>query len=123
RDQLLRASPGGAGRNRTLGVEKLAAIRVPLPPLDEQRRIVARIEELVAKVGEARGLRAQAMKEVEVVRASAANDLFSDANMKGVPVIELEHIAEIRAGVTLGRKLVGETIRLPYLRVANVQDG
>lgn len=97
--------------------------KIPLPPLDEQRHIVARIEELAAKVEEARGLRTQAMEEVEAVRASAANDLFSDANMKGVPVIELEHIAEIRAGVTLGRKLVGETIRLPYLRVANVQDG
>ncbi|MBO1358985.1 restriction endonuclease subunit S [Acetobacter sacchari] len=58
RDQLLRASPGGAGRNRTLGVEKLAAIHVPLPPLDEQRRIVARIEELAAKVAEAQNLRA-----------------------------------------------------------------
>lgn len=56
RDQLLRASPGGAGRNRTLGVKKLAAIRVPLPPLDEQRRIVARIDELAAKVEEARNL-------------------------------------------------------------------
>lgn len=99
------------------------ALKIPLPPLDEQRRIVSRIEELAAKVGEARGLRTQAMKEVDAVRASAANDLFSDTNMKGVPVIELEHIAEIRAGVTLGRKLIGETIRLPYLRVANVQDG
>src|SRR5712675_1763698 len=28
RDRLLRASPGGAGRNRTLGVEKLGAIDV-----------------------------------------------------------------------------------------------
>lgn len=30
---------------------------IPLPPLDEQRRIVARIEELAAKIEEARGLR------------------------------------------------------------------
>jgi type I restriction enzyme, S subunit len=43
--------------------------------------------------------------------------------MKGVPVIALGHVAEIQAGVTLGRKLVGRTVRLPYLRVANVQDG
>ncbi len=27
------ASPGGAGRNRTLGLEKLMAIEVPMPPL------------------------------------------------------------------------------------------
>lgn len=31
------ASPGGAGRNRTLGLEKLMAIEVPIPPLTEQQ--------------------------------------------------------------------------------------
>jgi len=120
--QCEQKSQGTSGQNR-IKPERFLDVEIPLPPLDEQRRIVARIEELAAKVGEARGLRTQAMKEVDAVRASATNDLFSDTNMKGVPVIELEHIAEIRAGVTLGRKLIGETIRLPYLRVANVQDG
>lgn len=31
------ASPGGAGRNRTLGLEKLMAIGVPMPPLATQQ--------------------------------------------------------------------------------------
>jgi type I restriction enzyme S subunit len=31
------ASPGGAGRNRTLGLEKLMAIEVPMPPLAVQQ--------------------------------------------------------------------------------------
>lgn len=31
------ASPGGAGRNRTLGIEKLMAIEVPVPPLAIQQ--------------------------------------------------------------------------------------
>ncbi|MGE3778001.1 MAG: restriction endonuclease subunit S, partial [Pirellulaceae bacterium] len=30
------ASPGGAGRNRTLGLEKLMTIEVPVPPLAAQ---------------------------------------------------------------------------------------
>lgn len=30
------ASPGGAGRNRTLGLEKLEAIAVPVPPFEKQ---------------------------------------------------------------------------------------
>lgn len=34
------ASPGGAGRNRTLGVEKLAKIEVPAPPLAAQQAFV-----------------------------------------------------------------------------------
>jgi type I restriction enzyme S subunit len=39
-DGMLRigeASPGGAGRNRTLGLEKLMAIEVPVPPLAAQK--------------------------------------------------------------------------------------
>ncbi len=39
-------------------------------------------------------------------------------------VYPLQKIAEIGLGVTLGRNLIGpNTIELPYLRVANVQDG
>ncbi|MDD2467742.1 MAG: restriction endonuclease subunit S [Desulfobulbus sp.] len=46
----------------------------------------------------------------------------------GVPehweVKRLKHIAQVRQGVTKGRDLEGKaTIELPYLRVANVQDG
>jgi restriction endonuclease S subunit len=36
---ILEASPGAAGRNRTLGLKKLVAIPVPLPPLDAQQRL------------------------------------------------------------------------------------
>lgn len=46
------ASPGGAGRNRTLGLEKLMAIEVPTPPLAVQQtfdRLQAEITALKAK--------------------------------------------------------------------------
>jgi len=33
------ASPGGAGRNRTLGLEKLMAIEVPIPPLAKRQAL------------------------------------------------------------------------------------
>ena len=39
--------------------------QIPLPPLPEQRRIMARIEELAAKTNEARSLRDQANKEAQ----------------------------------------------------------
>ena len=41
--QLQHASPGGAGRNRTLGLEALASLRVPLPLLTVQQGVVERI--------------------------------------------------------------------------------
>jgi len=43
---------------------------IPLPPLPEQRRIVARIEELAAQIHEARTLRQQAFEEAEGLYAS-----------------------------------------------------
>jgi type I restriction enzyme S subunit len=40
------ASPGGAGRNRTLGLAKLLAITVPVPPIQIQQQFVALQAEL-----------------------------------------------------------------------------
>jgi type I restriction enzyme S subunit len=56
RELLGRVSPGSAGRNRTMNLAMLSAQEVPLPPIGEQRRIVVRIEEVVAKISEARCL-------------------------------------------------------------------
>ena len=35
------ASPGGAGRNKTLGLQKLEKIKVPIPPLSMQQDFIA----------------------------------------------------------------------------------
>ena len=66
-----RGSTGGipTSRNR-LKEDKLLAFRVPLPPLDEQRRIVARIEAVAAKIEEARILRVEASEDVNGFIAS-----------------------------------------------------
>ncbi len=51
---------------------------IPLPPLAEQRRIVARIEELAAKIEAARGLRRETVEEVGILFSSAMNVIWSD---------------------------------------------
>ena len=51
-EKVRAASPGGAGRNRTLGVEKLANIEVPVPSRDTQHaftRLQASVAALKAK--------------------------------------------------------------------------
>jgi restriction endonuclease S subunit len=52
------------------------ALEIPLPPLAEQRRAVARIEELAAQIHEARTLRHQADEEAEALQSHVARDLF-----------------------------------------------
>jgi type I restriction enzyme, S subunit len=49
---------------------------IPLPPLAEQRRVVARIEELAAQIHDARTLRHQAAEEVVVLVPSGMADTF-----------------------------------------------
>jgi len=39
------ASPGGAGRNKTLGQGEFAKLKIPVPSLAEQKRIVAVLSE------------------------------------------------------------------------------
>ena len=54
------------------------ALEIPLPSLAEQRRAVARIEELAAQIHEARTLRHQAAEETEALWLHVARDLFPD---------------------------------------------
>lgn len=49
-EKLGQASPGGAGRNRTLGLKKLTDIGVPVPPMEKQLwfdRLQARVHEVL----------------------------------------------------------------------------
>lgn len=54
---------------------------------------------------------------------AAKSSVFNDEAEHNWSSTKLGKIADIRSGTTLGRKLTGETMFLPYLRVANVQDG
>jgi type I restriction enzyme, S subunit len=68
-------SQGTSGKNR-IRPERFLDIEILLPPLEEQRWIVARIEELAAQIHEAGTLRKRATEEAEAVITSARANLF-----------------------------------------------
>jgi len=68
---LLEYVPGGI--KTELKAKRLLPVPVPLPPLEEQRRLTARIEELAARIGEVHTLRNQAVEETEAL-VEAAKD-------------------------------------------------
>ena len=69
-DQLNTEAKGTTGY-AAVRPKHLLASKIPLPSLAEQCRIVARIEELAARIEEARGLRREATATIGALRASS----------------------------------------------------
>ena len=111
----------GTTRKR-ISRKNLDRIEMIFPPLPEQERIVARIEELFSQLDARVETLKKTKAQLSVYRQAAITEAFSVEN--NTPNVCLSDIAQIIGGITKGRDLSGtETIELPYLRVANVQNG
>lgn len=73
--QIEAASPGSADRNRTLAQDRLAAIEVPLPPLDAQRWF----EGLRVKADALRALNATTAGDAAALLPAMLHDIFGRA--------------------------------------------
>lgn len=112
----------GSGGQRRVPASFLAELAVPLPPLEEQRRIAAILDQAETL----RTQRRAALALLDRLTQSLFLEMFGDpvANDRGWPdTLTLGEVAAITSGVTKGRKLEGKVTRkVPYLAVANVQD-
>jgi type I restriction enzyme S subunit len=90
-------STGTNVRRRSLHPDNFEKAIIPLPPLTEQRRIVARIEELAAKIEEARGLRKLAMDEADRFPEGFSSWVFQKA-AEGFNIEELGGLIRMASG-------------------------
>jgi type I restriction enzyme, S subunit len=100
----------------------VAQIPIPLPPLKTQKRIVELLDKAQALIDK----RKEQIALMDQLIQSLFYDMFGDpvTNPKGWECKELGLVSEIKSGVTKGRRFAGkETVFVPYMRVANVQDG
>lgn len=105
-----------------LGPSQLLASPIRIPPLPVQ----AQIATILRRADEIRGKRQRALEIADAILPSAFMDMFGDprTNPRGFEIAPLEKVGDIRSGVAKGRKLAKRvTVEVPYLRVANVQDG
>ena len=70
------ASEGTTNRVRLKGASFLATT-IPLPPVEEQRRIVARVDAIASRVAEARRLREEAAAQVAALKANETSRFFA----------------------------------------------
>ncbi|EDK72560.1 hypothetical protein TM7_0305 [candidate division TM7 genomosp. GTL1] len=106
-----------------LNQSALKRIIIPFPDENEQKRIVAKIEELFSEIDNAESAITTASGYYKSYEQSIIDSLFAKYEAEA-EMVEFGDIAEIKGGITKGRKLRGMPIgETPYLRVANVQDG
>jgi type I restriction enzyme S subunit len=117
-DLCIAASEGTTNRVR-LKEDRFLAMQIPLPSLEVQRRVVARIEELVAKVEEARGLRSEAIEEASVFIRSASSYVFDarKAEFSNCPIGEI-----ISFRNELIRPIDGETGSLRFIGLQHIES-
>jgi type I restriction enzyme S subunit len=117
RDLLGRVSPGGAGRNRTLNRAAFLQQPIPLPPLPEQRRIVAKLDLASRMLDTARGLRQEATYTREVLFGSFSRGLFDSFDVHQ----PIETFADVRGGIQKSPHRMPGANPVRYLTVAHVQ--
>lgn len=94
--------------NRWIGqaavnAQKLRETEIPLPPLEEQRRIVGRIEELAQRIEEAKGLRRAARQEAEALLPAALAQTVASARGR-FPARPLGELVRLTGGGTPSTK-------------------
>ncbi len=118
RDIVQHHIPGGI--KTELKAKRFLAVPVPLPSLTEQRRILARIEALAARVAEAQSLRGKADNETELFINSVLNALVSNAQKKykTLPLEDLLRDANYGTSVKCHPERTDDAV--PVLRIPNV---
>lgn len=118
---LCKAASEGTTNRIRLKEDRFLAMEIPLPSLDEQRRIVAKIEELATKIEEARGLRREAVEEARSILDSAIEDAFKQ--VASAPKKPLTGVTtKIGSGSTpTGGRAAYPTSGIPFIRSMNVR--
>ena len=119
---------GQAGFNS----KRLTDVEIPLPypddpgrSLEVQRRIVARIEELFARIAEARHLRAATDQDAEDLMPTMSAEIFPDPEDELPKGWHLKRVAGISEKPQYGytQSAHDEPVGPKFLRITDIQDG
>lgn len=139
RDFLLSLGSGGGQPN--LNAEKIKNFVIPCPSIFKQKNIVEYLDEKTAVIDHLITAKQRLLKLLDEKRRALITHAVTRGLDSAVPlrdsgvewigrvpqhwdVVNLKMLADVRTGVAKGRKLdQNRAVSMPYLRVANVQDG
>jgi len=97
-------------------------IEIPLPPLEIQKRIVARVEKLFEKIDKAKELRQKAQEQTAEILQSASREIFSKAEKKW-RVVKVLDISEKQPQYGYTESAKESVVGPKFLRITDIQNG
>ncbi|HAE40185.1 MAG TPA: restriction endonuclease subunit S [Candidatus Riflebacteria bacterium] len=142
KNSLINLAKGGAQPNISQTIVK--GISVAIPPLLEQKRIVARLDRLLARVDSCRAHLDRAATAIKRFRQSVLNaavtgqlsEYFRKSSEydnvelgwqipDGWQLLSVEDVVDVKGGKRLpnGEKLISEVTKYPYIRAGQLKNG
>jgi type I restriction enzyme S subunit len=116
--ECIKASKGTTNRVR-LKPEKFLEIKISLPPLVEQKRIVVRIESVLAKIEAVKRLRTEAIKEMAILLGKSIEKYCFE---KAYPIVDFgDLIEDAKNGIYKPTIFLGRGV--PCIRMFNIHKG
>lgn len=119
RSQISKVATGTKDSMRNISQISLRQIDVMLPPLSEQQRIVAALEQDLSIISAGSESIESASGRVSYLMRSAVSQAFERALRSGASV-SVDTVAEVRGGIQKQQKRLPRRNFYPFLRVANV---
>jgi type I restriction enzyme S subunit len=113
-------SRGTSGKNR-IKPEQFLSVEIPLPSIEDQQRLVTRIEKLSVQIREACTLRYQATEEVEAMLVSYAATLLTHAN-EHFPSELLVDVCDFEGGSQPPKSMFRYEPTPGYVRFLQIRD-
>jgi type I restriction enzyme, S subunit len=110
-----------AVKGKTLNKQKLKNLEIPLPPLEEQKRIVAKIDALFAKIDKAITLTEASLKKARNLLPSVLKEIFEEGKADGWKFEKLGVLGKLTSSKRIYKKeYVSQGI--PFYRSKEIKE-
>jgi len=118
-ERIIHKVLGTTASRQRLSPNDILEEEIPCPPLEEQRRVVARIQEIMSRIEQAKKLREEALEDTEAIMQSALHQTFSKVEEKGWEWKGLGEICNhVRYGLTAKSSRAPEGIL--FVRITDI---
>ena len=114
-------SLGGGSTFKEISGSKLKKVEIPLPPIGEQRRIVAKLEKVLGKIKEAKKLREEAQSAAAALLPAELHKIFEEGKKNGWEEKELQDIVEITSSKRIYKSEYAKE-GIPFYRTKEISE-